>query len=48
MNNDEVLQIAMLQSAIDANCCVQDFCKTENVIVWHRLMKNMKKSSGHI
>ncbi len=43
MNNDEVLQIAMLQSAIDANCCVQDFCKTENVIVYSKKNSNARR-----
>lgn len=31
--NKEIVQIAMRQSAIDANCQAQDFCKEENVIV---------------
>ncbi len=43
MNNDEVLQTAMLQSAIDANCCVQDFCKTENVIVYSKKNSNARR-----
>lgn len=32
--NDEILQIAMAQSAIDANCSAEDFCRNENVIVY--------------
>lgn len=36
MNNKEIWQAAMLQSAIDANCSAQDFCKTENVIVYSK------------
>lgn len=31
--NKEILQIAMRQSAIDANCKLSDFCETENVVV---------------
>lgn len=31
--NHEIVQIAMRQSAIDANCQPEDFCKEENVIV---------------
>ena len=34
MNNDQILQTAMLQSARDANCSAGDFLKTENVIVY--------------
>lgn len=33
MTNKEVLQIAMTQSAIDANCSPDDFLKRENVVV---------------
>jgi len=33
MTNAEILQIAMKQHAIDANCSPDDFLKTENVIV---------------
>lgn len=43
MNNNEILQTAMLQSAIDANCCVQDFCKTENVIVYSKKNSNARR-----
>lgn len=31
--NDEIRNIAMGQSALDLNCCAEDFLKTENVIV---------------
>ena len=31
--NEDILRIAMQQSAIDANCCADDFMKTENVVV---------------
>lgn len=31
--NKEIMQIAMEQSAMDANCKVEDFCKKENVVV---------------
>ena len=31
--NKEISRIAMKPSAIDANCEISDFCKTENVIV---------------
>ena len=33
LSNEEILKIAMYQSAIDANCKLEDFCRTENVIV---------------
>lgn len=33
MTNREILQIAMRQSAIDANCAWQDFCTDENKVV---------------
>ncbi len=33
MTNQELLKIAMRQSAIDANCCAEDFCQNENKIV---------------
>lgn len=31
--NEEILQIAMEQSAVDANCRAEDFRRTENVVV---------------
>lgn len=31
--NKEIVQVAMRQSAIDANCNVEDFSKKENVVV---------------
>ena len=42
MTNQEILKIAMAQSAIDAGCRPEDFCKSENVVVlskahpWYR------------
>lgn len=36
MTNSEVLQIAMEQSAIDANCNVTDFSSSSNVVVISR------------
>jgi len=33
MTNEEILHIAMRQSAIDCNCDAADFLKTENVVV---------------
>lgn len=33
LTNEDILQIAMQQSAIDANCNVDDFSRAENVIV---------------
>ena len=33
MTNREILQIAMEQSALDTNCCADDFKKTQNIIV---------------
>ena len=36
MTNKDILRIAMRQSAIDCNCDVEDFWKTENVVVLSR------------
>ncbi len=33
LTNENIFQIAMQQSAIDANCNVDDFSRTDNVIV---------------
>lgn len=33
MNNKEVIEIAMQQSAIDSNCCMADFRSNENKVV---------------
>lgn len=33
ITNKEILEVAMKQSAIDANCKVADFCAEENVVV---------------
>jgi len=38
MNNKEVMEIAMQQSAIDSNCCIEDFKSNENKVV--RSIKN--------
>lgn len=43
MNNEEILEIAMRQSAIDANCEAKDFCKCENVIVLSKKGENARK-----
>lgn len=36
MTNEEILRIAMEQSAVDANCLAEDFVKTENKIVYSK------------
>ncbi|MDE7083159.1 MAG: GNAT family N-acetyltransferase [Clostridia bacterium] len=33
MTNEDILRIALAQSAVDMNCRPDDFCKSENVIV---------------
>ena len=33
MTNQHILQIAMRQSAVDANCRAEDFTREENVVV---------------
>ena len=43
MNNDQILQTAMLQSAIDANCFAGDFLKTENIIVYSEKNPDARK-----
>lgn len=32
MTNQEIFEIAMRQSAIDANCCIDDFTRNKNII----------------
>lgn len=43
MNNEEIWRVAMQQSALDANCAAEDFCKTENVIVQSKENANARK-----
>lgn len=43
MNNEEIWRVAMQQSALDANCAAEDFCKTENVIVQSKENPNARK-----
>ena len=33
MNNKEIIEIALLQSAIDSNCFMEDFNRNENKVV---------------
>jgi len=33
MNNKEIIEIALLQSAIDSNCFMEDFSRNENKVV---------------
>ncbi len=40
MTNEEIMRIALQQSACDMNCAPEDFCRTENVIT--RSVKNEK------
>ena len=41
--NKEILQIAMKQSAIDANCKWTDFCENENVVVISSVNESARK-----
>lgn len=43
MNNQEIWQAAMQQSAVDASCLAQDFCKSENVIVYSHKHADARK-----
>ncbi len=43
MNNKEILEIAMHQSAIDENCNVDDFFKDENIVVTSRVNPGARK-----
>ncbi|MCR5367540.1 Acetyltransferase (GNAT) family protein [Eubacterium ruminantium] len=43
MTNEEMMQIAMAQSAEDMGCKAEDFTKTENVLCQFKLGKNAKK-----
>lgn len=43
MINKEILHIAMQQSAIDSNCCVDDFKSADNKVVTSRKNPNARK-----
>ena len=43
MTNQEILQIALQQSAYDCNCNAEDFLATENKVV---LSQKKRKSKG--
>ena len=43
MNTEDILHVAMEQSAEDINCHMGDFMKSENVVVPFRLGKNARK-----
>ena len=43
MNNKEILQIAMAQSAEDIGCKAEDFTKSENVICKYHMGENARK-----
>lgn len=43
MTNEEMLDVAMRQSAIDANCRAEDFCHSENKVVISRADSNARK-----
>ena len=43
MTNREILEIAMQQSAIDANCDKDDFTRKDNVIVASKKHPNARK-----
>lgn len=43
MTNEEILKIAMSQSATDENCEANDFCKNENVVVVSESNENARK-----
>lgn len=42
-NNEEILKIAMEQSALDINCSPDDFCKKEHVVVRAELSPHARK-----
>ena len=46
MTNEEILRIAMEQSAVDANCLAEDFVKTENKIVYSKRAAGRTAVSG--
>lgn len=43
MTNNEIIKVAMQQSAIDSNCCSEDFLKTDNKIVISDKSPNARK-----
>ena len=48
MTNEEILRIAMEQSAVDANCLAEDFVKTENKIVYSKERPDARFPTGPI
>lgn len=42
MNNQDILKIAMVQSAIDSNCEPEDFCLNENKVVLSSINENAR------
>ena len=43
MTNQDIIDVAMRQSAVDLNCSPQDFRKTENVVVVSGKNENARK-----
>ena len=43
ITNKEILDIALKQSAVDCNCCPDDFLKNENVVVISKKNKNARR-----
>lgn len=43
MTNQEILEIAMQQSAYDVNCDVADFCREDNIVVLSKADENARR-----
>lgn len=43
LTNSEIFDIAMQQSAFDSNCCKEDFCRNENIVVLSADSPNARK-----
>ncbi len=48
MTNQEILQIAMEQSALDAGCQAEDFCQKENKVILSQKHDGARKNFGNL
>lgn len=46
MTNEDIMRIAMEQSALEANCSPEDFYRSENIVTISTENKGGKKESG--
>ena len=48
MTNQEILQIAMEQSALDAGCQAKDFCQKENKVILSQKHDGARNNFGNL